>query len=210
MAMKVMLVEDDAFTRTALCSALEGQGFRVPVHVGSAAAALAHADSRTVDVALLDLDLGRGPTGLDLAHELRERDSSIGIVLLTSYDDPRLLDADLPGLPAGAAYLRKRDVVRISAVTDALRGAVRTPGKAQPSVSTRNQGLTDPQFAVLRLVVRGMSNAQIAEELAISVSAVEKLIRRTALALGLSAADGNTRVQLAQAYARMSGQQVPQ
>lgn len=205
-----MVVEDDAFTRAALCSALEGQGFEVPIQVGSASAALAHADSRTIDVALLDLDLGRGPTGLDLAQELRDRDSTIGIVLLTSYDDPRLLDADLPSLPVGASYLRKRDVVRISAVTEALRGAARVPGKAAAPSASRSQGLTDPQFTILRLVVRGMSNAQIAQELSISVSAVEKLIRRTASALGLQSADGNIRVQLAQAYARMSGQQVPQ
>ena len=70
---RVVIVDNDAFTRTTLAAALSGNNFEVVAAIGKASQCLALPDLNTVHVALLDLDLGDGPTGLDLAKALRER-----------------------------------------------------------------------------------------------------------------------------------------
>lgn len=203
----VLVVEDDALTRSTMAAALRAGGFDVVGEATSAAHALRLADELTVDAALIDLDLGRGPTGLDLAVALRARKASIGIVLLTSYDDPRLLAADLPGLPPGGVYLRKRQVSSVDDVRRAIDRAARIPVAAQAISGSRDHGLSDAQFALLRDIARGQTNAQMAQARDVTVSAVEKGIRRLIAALGIRE-DGNQRAQLIQAYLRMVGRNV--
>ena len=83
MAIGVLLVEDDSFTRSTLAAALERHGIVIAHALGSAREALALA--ALPDVAVLDLDLGPGPTGIDLAVALRERAPAIGLVLLVAF-----------------------------------------------------------------------------------------------------------------------------
>jgi DNA-binding NarL/FixJ family response regulator len=181
---RLLVVEDDPFTLTTLSSAIEAGGMEIAGLARNAAQALAIFDSLGADIAVLDLDLGSGPTGLDLAHALRGRDPKIGIIILTSYDDPRLLRPDLPSIPKGGAYLRKQ------------------------SDEVRSHELTNSQCEVLRGVARGLSNSQIASELGVTDSAVEKSIGRIAKQLSLYATDGNLRVQLTQSYLRMVGKDI--
>ena len=82
---RLILVEDDAFTRATLGDALAHQGFDVKARVAIAAEALAAQKECDPQVAVLDLDLGIGPTGIDVAIALRSRNPKIGIVFLTTY-----------------------------------------------------------------------------------------------------------------------------
>lgn len=190
--------------RSTMAAALEAGEIRVTAQAGTAAVALSACVPGEVQAALIDLDLGRGPTGIDLAAALRARDPSIGLVLLTSYDDPRLLDDGLPEPPAGTVYLRKQQVSSIQEVLDALTAVCRRP--VGPAISQRREhGLTGAQLAILRDLAKGMTNGQIAADRGITVSAVEKSIRRIAAALAVSTDDGNLRVQLTQCYLRMAG-----
>ena len=107
---RVMVVEDDAFTRSMIVSALQIQGVDVVSESSSVGFAIKTARLIRPDVAILDLDLGAGPTGIDLAIGLRMILPKIGIVLLTTFEDPRLLRPSLPDLPAGSIYLTKSKV----------------------------------------------------------------------------------------------------
>ncbi|MEY3889454.1 MAG: hypothetical protein RI931_576, partial [Actinomycetota bacterium] len=117
MSLRVALVEDDAFTRLTLSSALKASGLDVVFEASNAADAVQLAEQHTIDVALLDLHLGAGPTGIDVAQAIRRREPSVGIVFLTSFDDPRLLSATLPQLPGGAHYLTKNSIADIDSLT---------------------------------------------------------------------------------------------
>ncbi|MGA0945803.1 MAG: hypothetical protein ACO3UW_08555, partial [Candidatus Nanopelagicales bacterium] len=66
------------------------------------------------DVAVLHLHLGAGPTGIDLAAGMRQRQPSVGLVLLTSFTDPRLLRTSLDTIPAGMLYLVKQSIDDLS------------------------------------------------------------------------------------------------
>lgn len=205
MSIAVLLVEDDNFTRSTLAAALERHGIDVPHALSSAreAMALVHLP----DVALLDLDLGPGPTGIDLAIALRERAPAIGVVLLTSYDDPRLLAADLPPAPRGTRYLRKREVSDVTMVVTSIIGAARNPMEVTATERTERIDLSDSQVDVLRGVAEGLSTAEIAHRRGVSDKAVEKAITQLCARFGLERLPThNQRVRLAAEYHALSGQ----
>lgn len=203
MALSVLLVEDDNLVRAALDAGLTHHGFDVTA-VGDARAAMTAFVDTTPDVAVLDLHLGTGPTGLDLAMGMRERSADLGLVLLTSFTDPRLLRTSLDTLPAGMLYLVKQsvdDLSLLAAAIDAAPAAAGTPGSAAP-----RSPLTAAQADTLRLLAAGLSNSEIARVRVVTEATVEKTIARTAQALGIPYEEGvNQRVALARAYFRLIG-----
>jgi DNA-binding NarL/FixJ family response regulator len=202
MSIRVLLVEDDGFTRSTLAAALERHGIAVAQALGSAREALALAD--LPDVAVLDLDLGPGPNGIDLALVLRDRAPAIGIVLLTSYDDPRLIASDLPPVPRGTRYLRKREVSDVTSVLASIMGAARRP---MAMAGADRIELSDAQIDVLRAVAEGLSTAEIAHRRGVSDKAVEKTITQLCARFGLDRLPThNQRVRLAAEYHALTGQ----
>lgn len=108
--LKVMLVEDDDFTRSTVKSALEGQGLNIVYDTAFVKDGVEFAKKNRPDVAVLDYNLGKGPNGIDLANQLRRMQPSIGIVLLTAFLNPAELDTKIAQLPAGSRYLVKHSV----------------------------------------------------------------------------------------------------
>jgi DNA-binding NarL/FixJ family response regulator len=208
----VIVVDNDAFIRSTLTGALIGRGLRVVGDYPDARRCLAGVSALAEEptVAVLDLDLGIGPTGLDLAHALRSRSPQIGLVLLTHYRDPRLLTTDIPRWPIGMRYLTKSDVDDLALLTGAIVSAADSPLRA-PAGSLAPDGelagLTSVQIEVLRAVAQGYSTGAIAQMRGVSPKAVEKVIGRICEHLELPrAADHNQRVHMVRAFMRMTGQ----
>lgn len=204
---RVLVVEDDRFTRAMLQTVLSAQGFDVVAACERASQALA-AQSAGVDVALLDLDLGPGPSGIDVAYALRARQRDIGLVFLTSFSDPRVKDPSGRPLPVGSRFLVKSRLDDTDLLRSAVLDAQRTPLRAERATIER-QRLTMNQLEVLRLVAAGSSNASIAEEHGISEKAIERTLARIIEALEIDRDAGNTRVLLARAYAELAGKPFP-
>lgn len=208
MPSRVIVVEDDGFTRMLLAGQLQQLGYEVVGNTASAADALDLARAHRPDLALLDLDLGRGPTGIDLAHGLRRLLPDIGIVLLTSYADTRLT-GEHRGLPPRAIALVKRTLDDAGMLDAALQLAL-DPAQ-QPVVGGRLPGsiaprLSDGQAEILRLVANGFSNAEIGRRRHLTESAVVKAVARLIQQLGIEPRTGdNQRVLLAQAYFELAG-----
>lgn len=206
---RIIIVDDDPFARTMLSSVVQALGFDVVDSVGSFADGLAVSREQSPDVALLDLDLGEGPTGIDLAHAIRRHLPEVGIVFLSTYADPRLLGS-VPALPPHSLYLTKQEVADTSVLADALR-SVQEEAHAAHSLA-REQGLaelTDSQIDVMRLIAAGYSNAEIARRLVIEEASVEKAVMRLIRQLDVRATRAeNQRVMIAQAYFAMSGTRV--
>ena len=206
---RVLVVDDQPFTTATVQAALAGRGLEVR-GVGSAREALALVTKWQPAVAVLDLDLGPGPTGIDLAHALRRELPRIGVVMLTTYRDPRLVVAGLPTLPVGALYRCKQDLSDIGLLVDAIRLLERSPLERRPAermISGPTATLTDLQIEVLLAVGEGITTTQIAADRGVSVSAVEQTITRICQGLGISKDPAlNQRVQLVQALNRLRGQ----
>jgi DNA-binding response OmpR family regulator len=97
-ALEILLVDDDQPLRDMLTRSFEREGHRVTA-VADGDAALAAAADRPYDIVLLDVALGAGPTGHDVARMLRGRRDVVPIIMLTALDS----EADaVQGLEAGA------------------------------------------------------------------------------------------------------------
>lgn len=205
---KVLIVEDDAFARSMIDSALSNAGFEV-LAVSNASSAMASAKTFNPNCALLDIDLGIGPTGVDLAHALRELRPNIGVVFLTSYLDYRLSKAGELSLPAGTKYLTKNAIGNSSKLASTLLSASINPlGKSSGAVV--RLPLNQHQIKTMRLVANGFTNQEIARQMQTSEKAVEHVLSRILQKLGIVKDPKlNPRIQLVHAYSELSGRPVP-
>jgi DNA-binding response OmpR family regulator len=97
-ALDILVVDDDEPLRDMLTRSFEREGHRVTA-VGDGDSALAHAAEQDFDVVLLDVALGSGPAGHDVARALRAARVVVPIIMLTALDS----EADVvQGLEAGA------------------------------------------------------------------------------------------------------------
>ena len=205
-----MVLEDDPFTRLSLAAALSHFGFDVVIEESQPGLALSRAKLARPDAAVLDLHLGKGATGLDVARELRKQNPRIGLVLLTSFDDPRLLNPSLPPVPKGTVYLTKQKVANLLEVKEAVARSLDSTAfdNSPPHIPAFGQ-LSDVQVETLRLVAQGLSNAEIAKRRFVKEKSIELTISRVAKALGIEArASVNQRVHIARVYFRAIGVEV--
>jgi DNA-binding response OmpR family regulator len=97
-ALKILVVDDEADLRAMLQRSFEREGHEV-VTVPDGTQALEQASGNGFDIVLLDVALGPGPSGYDVARELRARRNVVPIIMLTALDS----EADaVQGLEAGA------------------------------------------------------------------------------------------------------------
>lgn len=87
---RFLVVDDDPVIAEAVKKMLLKAGAEVDV-IHSAEAAMETFDSASCDVVVTDLVM-EGSSGLELLKEIRERDSSIGVVLMTSHAAPDIAD----------------------------------------------------------------------------------------------------------------------
>jgi DNA-binding NarL/FixJ family response regulator len=210
---RVLMVDDDPFTRSNLTSTLQVLGCYVVAadSVSSALRAIRNfAPDNMPNVALLDLDLGEGPTGLDLAQKLREEYPEIAIVILSTYVDPRLIGSNLPEIPAGGVYVVKSSVSSPQILGDALDLAVANMGiENKKKIAKPNfvlSDLSDKQVEMMRMVASGLSNAEIAKRQWMTEAAVEKAITRLSKKMNLTGnKEQNQRVMIASTYHQLTG-----
>ena len=97
-ALNILLVDDDPALREMLQRSFEREGHRITA-VADGETALSCAAEDRFDVVLLDVALGPGPAGHDVARTLRARREVVPIIMLTALDS----EADVvQGLEAGA------------------------------------------------------------------------------------------------------------
>jgi DNA-binding NarL/FixJ family response regulator len=207
-ARKVLIVEDEPLLRSLIAANLERDGFQVEA-VGSAAEARKAVTGFDPDVALLDIELGNGPTGVDLALILRRQLPAIGLVFLTHIPEPRVVGIDNKKIPKNAAYLNKERIADPGVVIEAIEAALRDRVRSNFRDDKKDHPLVDvsrSQLAVLQMVALGMSNTEIAKERETSIRAVENLVKRAFIAAGIDPeAGGNPRVTAAREYIKVAG-----
>ena len=205
---RVLIVEDDALLRSAIASGLPDDDIVVTAAVATAQEAAAVADP--VDVLLTDLDLGDGPNGIVLAHALRRNRPDLGVLVLTSYQDPRLLGTKLGQLPSGAAYVTKQSVSDLAIVRSEIRRAAERGARDERPPVDRAQRLTDTQIETMRLVAEGLTNAEIAQRRFVTEKSVEVTITRILRALGPDDEGArDARVRITRAYYALAGSTPP-
>jgi len=204
--LRLLLLEDEDLLRLTLATALPDESMTVVGAHGNARSALAAAAETPFDVLVTDLDLaqGQGPNGVVVANVLRRTKPEIGVVLLTSYSDPRLVGTKLDQLPERTEYVRKHAIRDIDTLRAAIRRAAQSANK--PTSHASAVSLTDTQIETMRLVAHGLSNSEIARQRVVTEGAVEVSLRRIARNLGYSNdSTQNVRALIVRAYFELSG-----
>lgn len=207
MQLRALLVDDDPFTRVVLSAALRELGIETVATAGSATEAMELLAAGKFELAVLDLDLGEGPTGIDLAHGLRRLAPKIAIVVLSTYAEPRLLGSKQQELPAGVRYVVKQSIGQVDALGEVISEVVASPLESQTKglSSGALSQLSDSQVDIMRLIAEGRSNEEIARLVFLAEGSVEKAIARIIKKLDVKAdRTQNQRVMLAQFYFQMT------
>lgn len=196
------LLEDDHLLRTALTDALSARGFKIAVSSPTVDDFLRKTGRAHIDCAILDLHLGSGATGADVAKHLSMVYPNTGIVILTSFQDPRLIGVTIESLPPGSVYLEKILVHNIESLVVAIQEATqKATRKITFAKHAEVENLKTSQLEILRLVARGLSNLEIAKMRNVSEKAIEaaltKMIKNLDVKTGPSQ---NQRVHLARIY----------
>jgi DNA-binding NarL/FixJ family response regulator len=206
----VLLVEDDVFTRSTLSAALVGANFEVKAQVGKASDAVDAVKRFSIDVAIIDLDLGAGATGIDIAIALREHNPVIGIIILTSYTDPRVMNPHSRVLPKGSKFLTKSNLTDFAPLVRTILELKALPLSGKTEKRSEKVDFTANQLIVLQSVAEGLTTKEIASRTGVSEKAVEGTISRLHSMLDLPKdSSSNPRVQLARAYFALSGKKPP-
>lgn len=205
----VLIVDDDDFTRMALAAVLRSLDYEVLAQTESVVQAMDAARAARIDVALVDLDLGEGPTGIDLAHGLRGLQPAIGILILSSYADPSFIGRRSRPMPEGAEFLTKQELGDPNILDSALARVQDQDTPAPPAQKTSQHNLSESQIETMRLIAAGLTNAEIARRMWITEDGVNRAVTRLVKQLGLEVTkDRNARVLIARAYADMAGRTV--
>ena len=205
----VIIIDDDAFVRSSLTAALKSYGISV-IGVGqNFSQAKQFCEQTKVDVAIVDLDLGPGPSGVQICHSLRQKFSHLGLILLTSYTDPKIADPNLPSLPRGTRFLSKSNLSNFQVLINEILAAKAKPLAKSIPILNKSQ-LTLTQLEVLKMLAEGLSSTEIANRRMVTVKAIEGVIAKIHKELGLEKSKSfNQRVQLTRAYFKLSGKNPP-
>jgi DNA-binding NarL/FixJ family response regulator len=205
---RVLVVEDEPLLATLLADALTQAGFAVETagDVREARELIAAFDP---DVAMLDISLGDGPTGLDLAYVVHQERPDIGVLFLTQHPDPRTAGVDSEALPPNCGYVSKSKISDTGYLIAALEAvladdpaAYRTDLAADGPLALLNRA----QLDVLRMVALGMTNAAIARYRNTTERTVERHLAAVCATLGIAPSpDVNQRVEAVRRYVAAAG-----
>jgi DNA-binding NarL/FixJ family response regulator len=201
MTVRVALVDDQALLRAGLRALLDAEdGLEVVGEAGDGEQAVAVARDQRPDVVLMDIRMPQ-VDGIEATRRIiaTAGDRPVRVLMLTTFDANEYV---YEALRAGASGFLLKDVppeqlvagIRIVAGGEALLSpsitrrliqefASATPAPAEPPAGLDE--LTARELEVFKLVARGLSNAELAEELVVSETTVKTHVARVLMKLGL-------------------------
>jgi DNA-binding NarL/FixJ family response regulator len=195
---RVLVADDQTLVRTGFRVILEAEGdIEVVAEADTGREAVRQARLAAPDVILMDIRMPE-LDGLAATEEIRRHPNPPTIVVLTTFDQNEYV---YRALRAGAAGFLLKDAPS-SRLIAAVRAAATGDSLIEPSITQRLverfaepaapagvppelAALTDRERDVLRLLARGLSNAEIAAELVVAETTVKTHVARTLTKLGV-------------------------
>lgn len=200
-----LVVDDEPLVAALIKDTLSSVGFDVAVAL-NATEAIDTLRCGDLDVAIIDISLGRGPSGIDVAHLAHSCSPGTALLLLSRYPDLRTARVSQDDLPAGCGFLCKDTVADAGVLVEAVERVLREEALDATVDTGPLASLTRQQLIVLHLVAQGFTTAEIARRRQRSVSAVEKMLGTIYLQLGIHADTTiHPRVEAIRIYAAAAG-----
>jgi len=209
---KLLIVENDKLLLTMMSNALHSYGYGIVGTAIDANTALEYANKIKPDAAVLDIALGSGPSGIDLANKLRTLYPKMGIIFCTSFRDPRFAKATTR-LLSTCAYLPKQSVTKLDHLVQKIDESLSLAKNTDPSLKNglpplAYSHLSTNDISLLELISQGLSNKQIAHEKNITTKSCENAISRLAKKLKIpNTPETNQRVLLTKEYRKFAGKE---
>jgi DNA-binding NarL/FixJ family response regulator len=205
---RVLVVEDEPMTAALLERVLVGEGFQVEC-VADVAQARVSVRDFDPDCALIDISLGVGPSGADLAHVLHHERPDVALLFLTRHPDLRTAGLTDDQVPPNCGFVRKDRVSNpaylISAIEQVLGDHARDVRDDTDPARPLGE-LTEHQMEVLRLIALGYTNETIATIKGAGRSTVERWVAGILQAMGIhSRGEINPRVEAVRRYVAVAG-----
>jgi len=204
----LLIVEDEPMVAALLSESLANEDFEIRTAV-SVKEAIAVTKTFDPDIAILDINLGRGLNGVDLAFILSKQQPGIAILLLTQHPDLRTAGFEKKDLPLGCGFMRKKEVNSRADILKAIDSLV-APNMKQVRQDVNPDrplaSLTPTQVEILRMVAQGFTNQEISRQRKTSSRAVESVLNAIFLNLGIDNSDGiNQRVEAVRIFISAAG-----
>ena len=183
---RVFLVDDHEVVRRGLASLIDlEEDLEVVGEAGNVNDALSRIPATHPDVAILDVRLPDGD-GIELCRDIRAQSSSIGCLMLTSYDDDEALFSAI--LAGASGYLLKQ--IRSSDLIDGIRRVAKGESLLDPAVTAKVLArlrspepedelisrLSAQERKILNYISEGMTNRQIASEMFLAEKTVKNYV----------------------------------
>jgi DNA-binding NarL/FixJ family response regulator len=195
---RVLIADDQELVRTGFRVILEGEGdIEVVAEAVNGAEAVREAALVKPDVVLMDIRMPE-LDGLAATEQILRQKDPPTIVVLTTFDQNEYI---FRAIRAGAAGFLLKDApssrliaaVRAAATGDSLIEPSITQRlverfakqEAAPGVPDQLKALTERELDVLRLITRGLSNAEIAAEMVVAETTVKSHVARILAKLGV-------------------------
>ncbi|MDQ0878494.1 NarL family two-component system response regulator LiaR [Paenibacillus sp. V4I3] len=192
---KVLLVDDHEMVRIGLAAVLGTEdGIEVVGEASNGHDGIRLAQEYRPDVVLMDLVM-EGMDGIETTRKLLQLYPDCKVIVLTSFlDDEKMY----PVIEAGAfSYLLKTS--RASEIAQAIRAAAKGQSILESQVASKimnrfrqpkpaaepHEELTDREMEVLRLIAKGKSNQELADDLFIGVKTVKFHVTNVLAKLGV-------------------------
>jgi DNA-binding NarL/FixJ family response regulator len=181
---RTLIAEDHQLVSQGLESMLESaEGLELVGIVTTGEQAVDRAKAGTVDVILMDVNMGQGMNGIDATREIKDEVPQTKILILTMFTDPGTV---AKAVKAGAdGYLSKgasKETV-VQAIMDVVQGKSVLDPHVTEGIFGRiggrdHRALSDRELRVLQELTHGKSTKEVAENMHISEETVKTYLKQ--------------------------------
>jgi len=180
--MKILIVENEVIVADNIENVLQKQNYDVLEPALNYDQALKSIEQDQPDFMILDINLGKGKSGIDVANYLKEN-HDIPFIFLTAYSEPDTLKNAMDTQPSG--YLIKpfakseiKPTIEVALVNFKLR---------KKDIRTNViDSLTLPEIALIKLIAEKKTSKEIAETLGLAKGTVKNYRHRLCEKLNLA------------------------
>lgn len=176
MATSVFIVDDHYMVIEGIRSLLQNEkNIEWAGHASNAGSCLAFLKQRLPDVILMDINLP-DKSGIDLCKEVKERYPSVFIIGLSTFNQQSFIQKMMDNGASGYVLKNATQDELLEAIATVIKGKIYMNEEVSQTLRKSDSGtivLTRREKEVLDLIAEGMTNAEIASKLFVSVTTVD-------------------------------------